>query len=108
MTRGTLWTIPVLALASLVGCGGGSTPGDVAAQACDAQVRTQLAGKPYTLDLKALAAAPQDDGRGGLMLKAKIMVNAGMADQAEQGLECTVRMSPDATSAEVLDLRFIW
>ena len=108
MTRGTPWIVPVAALGLLVGCGGGATPAGIAAQACDAQVRTQLAGKPYTLDLEALATTMKDDGRGGQLLTSKIIVDAGLADQAEQDLECTVRMGTDNASAEVLNLRFIW
>lgn len=108
MNRGTFWMVPTAALGLLVGCGGSATPGSVAAQACDAQVRTQLAGKPYTLDLEALAGTMQDDGRGGQLLTSKITVDAGLASQAEQDLECTVRMGADNTSAEVLTVRFIW
>ena len=108
MTRGTLWTLPALAVALLAGCGDQATPADVAAQACDAQVRTQLNGKPYTLDLAALAATKTDDGRGGQLLTSTITVDAGLASQAVQTLECTVRMGADDASAEVLNLRFIW
>lgn len=108
MTRAPSWTLPAFAAALLVGCGGAATPGDIAAQACDAQVRTQMAGKPYALDLSALAGRMEDDGRGGTLLKAKIIVNAGLADEDEQDLECTVRMAADGSSAEVLTVRFIW
>lgn len=108
MNRGTSWIVCAAAAGLLAGCGGGGTPADVAAQACDAQVRTQLAGKPYTLDLDALAATAADDGRGGQLLTANIVVDAGLASQAEQKLECTVRMGADDASAEVLNLRFIW
>ncbi|MGL6289486.1 MAG: hypothetical protein ACRC2H_02230 [Silanimonas sp.] len=109
MTRGTLWIVPVATVVLLAGCGGGTaTPAGIAAQACEAQVRTQLAGKPYTLNLDALAATMKDDGRGSQLLTAKIVVDAGLANQAEQDLECTVRMGTDNASAEVLNLRFIW
>ena len=108
MKRGIDWIVPILALGLLVGCGGGATPGSVAAQACDAQVKTQLGGKPYSLDLDALAATMKDDGRGGQLLTSKITVDAGLANQADQDLECTVRMGAEGASAEVLNLRFIW
>lgn len=108
MTRGTLWTLSATAAVLLVGCGGGTTPADIAAQACDAQVRTQLNGKPYTLDLAALASTMADDGRGSHLLTAPIIVDAGLASQAEQKLECTARLGADNTTAEVLNLRFIW
>lgn len=108
MNRGIVWMAPTVALGLLVGCGGAPSPADIAAQACDAQVRTQLGGKPYQLDLKALAGAIQDDGRGGQLLTAKITVDAGLASQTTQDLECTVRMGADNASAEVLNVRFIW
>ncbi len=108
MKRGTWWMIPTLALGLLAGCGGTATPADVASQACDAQVRVQLAGKPFTMDLEALAASMKDDGRGSQLLTAKITVDAGLASQTVQDLECTVRMGADNASAEVLNVRFIW
>lgn len=106
MNRGTLWMVPALGL--LVGCGGAASPADIAAQACDAQVRTQLAGKPYTLDLKMLAETMKDDGRGSFLLASQVTVDAGLASQSVQTLECTVRMGADNASAEVLTVRFIW
>ena len=108
MNRVLPLTLATLGVALLAGCGGGATPADVAAQACDAQVRTQMEGKPYVLDLAALASSKADDGRGGVLLTSKITVDAGLASQAEQNLECTVRMGADGTSAEVLNVRFIW
>lgn len=108
MNRGMFWMVPTLALGLLVGCGGSTTPGDVAAQACDAQVRTQLGGKPYTLDLKMLAETMKDDGRGGFLLASQITVDAGLASQSVQTLECTVRMGAENASAELLNVRFIW
>lgn len=108
MHRQITWILAALALALLSGCGGKATPGNIAAQACDAQVRTQLAGKPYALDLAALGATMADDGRGGFLLTAKITVDAGLANETQQDLECTVRMSADQASAEVLTVRFLW
>lgn len=108
MIRGTPCLLALLAGGLLAGCGGGTTPGDIAAQACDAQVQTQLAGRPYTLDLGMLAASIADDGRGSHLLKAAITVNAGLADQQVQELECTVRLAGDGTSADVMTVRFIW
>jgi len=102
------WMVPTLALGLLVGCGGSATSADVAAQACDAQVRTQLGTKPYTLDLKMLGETMKDDGRGSFLLASQITVDAGLASQSVQTLECTVRMGADNTTAEVLNVRFIW
>ena len=108
MTRFLPLTLAAFGVALLTGCGGSATPADVAAQACDAQVRTQMAGKPYKLDLAALASSKAEDGRGGVLLTSKITVDAGLASEDEQDLECTVRMGADGTSAEVLNVRFIW
>jgi hypothetical protein len=108
MIRGTPCLLVLLGAAALAGCGGAASPADVAAQACDAQVRQQLGSKPYTLDLAELAANKADDGRGGQLLKAKVVVNAGLADQTIQDLECTVRANADGSAVEVLDIRFIW
>lgn len=108
MKRGWFWMVPAATLGLLAGCGGAPSPADVAAQACDAQVRTQLGNKPYTLDLKMLAETMKDDGRGSVLLASQITVDAGLASQAVQTLECTVRMGADNTSAEVLNVRFIW
>jgi len=108
MNRGTFWMVPIAALGLLVGCGGEATPADVAAQACESQVRTQLGNKPYTLDLKMLAETMKDDGRGSFLLASQITVDAGLASQSVQTLECTVRMGADNASAEVLNVRFIW
>lgn len=108
MNRGTFWMVPIAALGLLVGCAGEATPADVAAQACDAQVRTQLGAKPYTLDLEMLAETMKDDGRGSFLLASQVTVDAGLASQTIQTLECTVRMGADNASAEVLNVRFIW
>lgn len=115
MTRSVRKSIPesvlvllALGLALLVGCAAAPTSADVAAQACDAEVRAQLRGKPHSLDLKALAASITTDSRGEQILKAPVLVNAGLADEATQNLECSVRLSEDGTSAIVLTMRFIW
>lgn len=98
----------LLAAALLAGCGGGATPADIAAQACDAQVRTQSGDSPYQLDLAALAASASDAGGGSQLLTAPVVVNSGLATETRQTLECTVRMAEDGTTAEVINLRFIW
>ncbi len=98
----------LLVLALLGGCAAAPTSADVAAQACDAAVREQTRGKPYTLDLEALAASMTTDSRGEQILTAPVLVNAGLADQAQQDLECAVRLSDDGTSATLMHMRFIW
>lgn len=97
-----------LGTALLAACGAEPTPGDFAAQACEVRVKEQLGNKPFNLDLKALAASMKDDRRGSLLLTAPMVVSYGMADQSSQTLECTVRLNAEKTSAEVLDVRFIW
>lgn len=108
MTRGTRSTLALLGAALLAGCSPTTTPADIAAQACEAQVRIQTNGRPFQLDMAMLAASATDAGNGSQLLTAPVVVNAGLADQTTQQLECTVRMSADNTSAEVLIVRFIW
>ncbi|HAI59427.1 MAG TPA: hypothetical protein DCM32_06065 [Xanthomonadaceae bacterium] len=97
----------LLAGGLLVGCGGADSPAEIAAQACDAQVRTQSGGNPYQLDLAALAASATDAGDGLQLLTAPVVVNAGLATESPQTLECTVRIA-DGAAPEVTHLRFIW
>jgi hypothetical protein len=97
-----------LGMALLAACGAEPTPGDFAAQACEVRVKEQLGSKPYQLDLTVLASSMKDDGRGSQLLTAPIVVSAGMAEQSNQMLECTARLNAEKTSAEVLDVRFIW
>lgn len=106
MTR----SIPTVALAALAlaGCGAPAGPADLAAQACDAQVKRQVQSQPYRLDLAELAASKADDGRGGFLLSAPVTVNLGLADETLQQLECVVRLSGEPLVAEVVNLRFIW
>jgi len=92
----------------LAACGGASSPADIAAQACDAQVRVQVQNQPYRLDLALLAGSKADDGRGGFLLTAPVTVNLGLANQSVQQLECVVRLSGEPPVAEVVNLRFIW
>ncbi len=92
----------------LAACAGGGTPADVAAKACDAQVQQQVQGRPYQLDQALLASSMKEDGRGGQLLTAPVTVNLGLADQSVQQLECSVRLSGEPPTAEVLNVRFIW
>lgn len=108
MARTAMWIGLCSAAMLATGCGSAETPAGLAAAACEAQAKSRLGGKPYTLDLAMLASSATDDGRGGLLLSAPIVVNAGLADEGTQQLECTVRLSGEPPSAEVLNLRFIW
>lgn len=106
MHRATRLIPAALGLALLAACGGEKTPADGAAQACDAEVKQQSRGKPYQLDAKLLAESMRDAGGGTHLLTAPVVVNAGLADQSTQQLECSVRLTE--AGAEVLNLRFIW
>lgn len=108
MARTAMWIGLCSAALLVTGCGSAETPAGLAATACEAQAKGRLGGKPYTLDKTTLAGSATDDGRGALLLSAPIVVNAGLADESTQLLECTVRLSGEPPSAEVLDLRFIW
>lgn len=92
----------------LAACGGAEGPSEIAAKACGEQVAVQLGGKPFRLDQAALAATMKDDGGGGRLLTAPVVVDAGLASESMQQLECTVRLSEDGGSAVVLHVRFIW
>jgi len=92
----------------LAACGGAEGPPEIAAKACNAQAAIQLGGKPFRLDLAALAATMKDDGGGSRLLTAPVVVDAGLASESTQQLECTVRMAEDGSSAAVLHVRFIW
>ena len=100
--------LSAVAVALLAGCGGGGTPADIAAKACDAQVQQQVQDQPYQLDLTMLASSMKDDGRGGHLLTVPVTVNLGLADQSVQVLECSVRITGEPPTAEVLNVRFIW
>ena len=93
---------------ALTGCSGGDGgPGMVAAKACEAFAITKLDGKPYTLDLKALAQSmkPEADLQA---LSAPIVVEPGSTNEAKETLDCKVRMSPDGSKADVIGLNFVF
>jgi len=92
----------------LAACGEADGPAQVAANACAAQVTVQLGGRPFRLDRAALAASIADDGRGGRLLTAPVVVDAALASESTQQLECTARLAEDGGSAVVLNVRFIW
>ena len=72
-----------LALAACGGSGGGAnSKGDLAAQACDAYAKGQLDGKPYELDLGALAASMKDDGTGLMLLTSPIVIQPATRPKA--------------------------
>lgn len=102
----------LLLCAGLVACGGsgagGGSKGDLAAQACDAYAKGQLDGKPYQLDLAALAASMKDDGSGLMLLVSPIVIQPGHPAESKQSLECQVRFSDGKPAPDVTRLQFIW
>ena len=100
----------VLASAVLAGCGGGGAGGggqaDIAATACDAYAKAQLASKTYQLDKAALAYSMKQEADGTFSLKAPIVVEPGRSTESKQTLECSVRFTGD--NADVLKMQFIW
>jgi len=97
-----------LALAACGGGAGGGSKGDLAAQACDSYAKGQLDGKPYTLDLAALAASMKDDGAGLNLLTAPITIQPGHPAESKQSLECQVRFTEGKPAPDVTRLQFIW
>jgi len=101
----------VLASAVLAGCGGSGSGGgtgqaDLAATACDAYAKNQLASKTYQLDTAALAYSMKQEADGTVSLKAPIVIDPGRSTESKQTLECSVRFTGDR--ADVLKMQFIW
>jgi len=95
----------------LVACGGEGGAGsknELAASACDAYAKTQLADKTYQLDHAALAASMTDVGGGSNFLKGPITIDPGRSSESKQTLECTVRFVPGKEQPDVLKMQFIW
>lgn len=103
----------LLLCAGLAACGGsgadgGGSKGDLAAQACEAYAKGQLDGKPYKLDLAALAASMKDDSSGLMLLTSPIVIQPGHPAESKQSLECQVRFTDGKPSPDVTRLQFIW
>lgn len=94
---------------ALAGCAGPEVGrNDMAANACDAYAKNQLADKTYTLDHDALAASLKDLGDGSTFLRSPIVINPGLGSQSKQTLECTVRFVPGKEQPDILKMQFIW
>jgi hypothetical protein len=108
--------LPMLMLAALAGCSkdagsagaGGGTPNELAATACEAYARGQLAEKTYQLDHAALAKSLAQAGDGAQILRAPITIDPGLSSESKQTLECTVRVVPGKDTPDVINLQFIW
>ena len=101
----------VVATAVLAGCGGsggGGSQADLAANACDAYAKAQLADKTYTLDKAALAASMQPAADGTQALKGPIVIEPGHPGESKQTLECAVRFTAGKDAPDVIKMQFIW
>lgn len=88
--------------------GGGNSPGELAATACETYAKGQLAEKSYQLDHAALAKSMADAGDGASILKAPITIDPGLSSESKQSLECTVRFVAGRDAPDVINLQFIW
>ena len=99
-------------VALLAGCSGGGGAGanknDLAASACDAYAKSQLADKTYKLDHAALASSMADAGDGSSFLHGPITIDPGLSSESKQNLECTIRFVPGKEQPDVLKMQFIW
>jgi hypothetical protein len=106
--------LPVLLVAlAAVGCGGkdkggGGGQGELAAKACDASAKQQLADKTYSLDLAMLGSSMAAQPDGSQLLKGPIVVDPGLTTESKQTLECSVRFAAGKEAPDVLRVQFIW
>lgn len=104
--------VAVMAAALMVGCGGGGGgaggQAEVAAAACEAYAKNQLADKTYQLDKAALAASMAPAADGSLQLKGPIVIEPGLSSESKQTLECSVRFTAGNEAPDVLKMQFIW
>lgn len=104
--------VAVMAMVALLaGCGGGGAGGgknELAANACDAYAKTQLADKTYQLDHAVLASSMADVGDGSSSLHGPITIDPGLSSESKQTLECTVRFVDGKELPDVLKMQFIW
>jgi hypothetical protein len=102
--------VPVTA--ALVACSGsgegGSSPADLAASACDAELKLRLEGKLYELDKAALAASMKEADAGTKMLTAKVVIEPGLTSQVEQIMECKVRFEQGKDTPDIVGFGFNW
>jgi hypothetical protein len=87
---------------------GGSGPGQLAANACIAEVNQRLEGKSYELDAKAFAASAEtEQGATDIWhLTVPVVFDRGLGTEFTQNLKCKARV--DGGSASVLSIEFIW
>lgn len=94
----------------LTACAGGDgkPSAELAAKACDTATRERLEGKDYQLDVAALAKSMQDKPDGSQFLSTPIVVEPGLATEAKQVIECSVRFSKGKDEPDVIGFVFNW
>jgi hypothetical protein len=100
--------IVVLAACGGGEAGGGDSPNDLAARACEDAAKSRLEGKLYTLDVAALGASMKDAPNGEHFLTAPIVIEPGLTSEVQQIVECTVRFSEGKPAPDVVGFVFNW
>ncbi len=101
--------LSIVFLASLLAaCSGGGSRNDLAAQACEAAAKDRLEGKDYRVDLAALAQSMQAKPDGSQFLTAPIVIEPGLATEAQQIIECSVRFVEGKPEPDVIGFVFNW
>lgn len=103
---GTQWQriLAAQALAALVaGCGGQA---DEAARVCLEAAQAKAAGQSIDLNARALAAFAKPDGQDAFLIKAPIVLDAGLSSELKQTLDCRVRIT--GNGAEIVSLTFVF
>ena len=98
----------LLLISLLAACTGGGSRNDLAAQACEAAAKDRLDGKGYQVDLAALAESMKDKADGSHSLTAPIVIEPGLATEAKQIMECSVRFVPGKPEPDVIGFVFNW
>ncbi len=103
---GTQWQriLAAQAIAALAaGCGGRA---DEAARVCLEAAQAKAAGQSIDLNAKALAAHATPDGEDAFLIRAPIVLDAGLSGESKQTLDCRVRIT--ANGAEIISLTFVF
>ena len=102
--------VPVTA--ALVACGGSGetagTPAELAAEACDAEMKRRMDGKLYELDKVVLAASIKEAANGSKTLSAPVVIEPGLTSEARQIVECKVRFAQGKALPDIVGFGFNW
>lgn len=104
----SLMTLLICTLLAACGGEGGGDRNALAATACENAAKERLAGKAYQVDSAALAASMKPGGDGDLTLTAPIVIEPGLATEAKQIMECTVRFAAGKAEPDVISFVFNW